>query len=372
MEPGTSQGSRGLCSFTWLAVALVFVGLAQLGLPRNAIADGVEPYVVRGIKVDMTAETAAAARELAVAGAEKEALRRLLTRLTGSDATADRMDAAQLVQGIEVQEERASPVRYVGTLAVRFIPSAIRQALARSGIAFSDTPSLPVLILPLVVDQRGPVLWGVETPWRQAWNTSAPNGAGGLVPIIAPLGDLADVGDVSEADALAADPAALTAIARRYGATSVVVATLAGQARSGSPLSVDLTRVTAGTELPPVRQQIDVPADTDPYAQAVRTVRAFLDADWRQATEVAPGPESSLIALVPVSGLGDWLEIRRRLAVIPQVTGAAVVSLSRRQGELDLRFRGDTERLRAVLLERQLILDDTGAGGWLLALTGTR
>jgi hypothetical protein len=343
--------------------------LAVLALAAGALAPGsaaADPYLVRDVRVDATAGNAIAAREEAVADAQRIALRRLAERLTGSEAAAQGLDAASLVQGIEVQEERTSAVRYVGTLAIRFSPQAVRRAFERAGVGFAAQESPPALVLPLTVRDGQPVLWEVQTPWRSAWDRMP---SSGLVPVLVPFGDLADVTDASTDQVAALDPAALSAIGQRYGAGSVVVAR-AVPAGDGPGRSVRLFRVPVGSIDPPEERTVSLPAGADGWDAAVRAVMDDLDRQWRERTVVASGPEERLVVRVPISGMEQWMEIRRRLAQTPQVVGADLELLSRTEAVIEVRYRGGAEALREALSQRRLLLDRAGGGPARLVLTG--
>lgn len=347
-------------------LAMLTVAATALFAAGGASAD---PYTVRDVAVDVTAASAAAARDEAVSEAQKEALKRLVARLSGSTAGVERLDPARLVQGIEVQEERTSAVRYVGRLAVRFSPPAVRQALTQAGIAFAETESRPVLVLPLGVQGEEAVLWDVRTPWREAWE-QAPL-VDQLVPVLVPFGDLADVADVTTAQAAAADPAALSAIGRRYGAGSVAVVSLPlagdGGVQAGTT-AVTITRVRVGDTQASEPVTVPVPDGADTLNRAVRAVTDRFDEDWRAETIVAPGSEAVLTVTTTFADVRDWVEVRRRLAGVPLVSRASVVSLTRSAAEVEVHYRGDAERLRTALAQRRLQLDEGAGGGWTLTL----
>jgi len=349
-------------------LAILAVGMLVLVASQAAKAD---PYTVRDVAVDVTGVSAAAARDDAVAEAQREALRRLVARLSGSMAGAEKLDPARLVQGIEVQEERTSAVRYLGRLAVRFSPQAVRQALNQAGIPFTDAESRPVLVLPVGTRDGETILWEVRTPWRDAWER-APL-VDQLVPVLVPFGDLADVGDVTTTQAAEADEAALSVIGRRYGAGSVAVAAIPlaedGTVQDGATV-VTVTRVRVGDTMASEPVVVSLPDGPDTLAAAVRAVTDRFDEDWRAETIVAPGAEASILLTTTFADVREWVEVRRRLAGVPLVSRAAVTTLTRSAAEVELHYRGDPDRLRAALAQRRLHLDAGAGGAWTLSLAG--
>jgi hypothetical protein len=55
---------------------------------------------------------------------------------------------------------------------------------------------------------------------------------------------------------------------------------------------------------------------------------------------------------------------------VPLVSRANILSLTRTAAELELHYRGDTDRLRSALAQRRLQLDPRAGGAWTLSLAG--
>ncbi|MDD3371970.1 MAG: hypothetical protein PHE27_09125 [Alphaproteobacteria bacterium] len=86
-----------------------------------------DPFTVTDINVDITADTAAHARDKALEEAQRKGYVQLLTKLGTTDSgnlSADEL--AGLVRSFEVQSEHLSPVRYVGVFTVSFKEAAVR------------------------------------------------------------------------------------------------------------------------------------------------------------------------------------------------------------------------------------------------------
>ena len=97
--------------------------------------------------------------------------------------------------------------------------SGARQLLTQYGCQFAETPSKPVLVLPVYRDRPGPCCCGIRTE-------SLARGLGipcrrptGLVPMLLPLGDLTDIAAIGAEQAGAGRRSAqrLAAVAQRYG-----------------------------------------------------------------------------------------------------------------------------------------------------------
>ena len=113
-------------------------------------------------------------------------------------------------------------MRYLATLRVRFKRAAVRRLLRQANVPFAETASKPVLIVPVFRRAGALLLWDQANSWRHAWAALPPSD--GLVPIILPRGDLADVNDIGPEQALRSDEARFEAIAGRYGAGDILLA----------------------------------------------------------------------------------------------------------------------------------------------------
>ncbi len=76
-----------------------------------------------------------------------------------------------------------------------------------------------------------------------------------------------------------------------------------------------------------------------------------------------------IAAVVPITRLKDWLDVRARLAGVAVVRRAEMVLLSRSEVRVNLHFIGDRDQLALALEQSDLRLFEEG-GQWRLGLTG--
>jgi hypothetical protein len=374
-------------SLRWLAV-LAVLAVAWAG-PRPASAQSDDVFAARGVPVDATAETAAAARIRAVAEGQRRALRIVFERLTLAEDVAklprpnDRQIDA-LVQAFEVDKERTSAVRYLAELTVRFKPDDMRALLQQAGVRFAETASRPVVVLPVVQLPKpaganappppAPVLWHEDNAWRRVWAEQPGNL--GLVPLIVPIGDLADAEAIDAAAALAGDQAKLAAIAQRYRAGEVIVSVLT---RSEDPrskatvLQVSATRYRIGGSsdaVIPETRPVTVPATGNPedrMAAFARDQVRTIEDQWKRSHILRFDQEQRLGIVLPLAALEDLVEARRRLAEVSGVRRVEVTAISRKQARLSVTYSGDPEQLRLAAQQKELMLS-AGATEWQLRL----
>ena len=328
--------------------------------PSPALAPGAaeaDLYTVTGIAVDVTADSAAAAREQAFARGERQALARLVERLTGNAnaldvSTLSEFDINRLVRSFEVDDERTPPNRYIASLTVSFNSQAVTDLLRQRGVSFTEVVSRPVLVVPVLRTAGGIRLWDSPNPWLEAW-LDLPDGER-LVPIAVPFGDLQDVADLSDEQAMAGDREALGGLAERYGAGDALVAIAT---RDDAGLSIRLNRYSAALGDSVSSLEVAGAAD-DPavYERAVREVAQQIEQDWLVETRAPSGERNQLLVLVPLSQRSDWFRTRTRLTRVPSVESVNVVSLSTREAVLELDFVGTEDQLRLALAQHDLDL----------------
>ncbi|MFQ6018390.1 MAG: DUF2066 domain-containing protein [Kiloniellaceae bacterium] len=360
-----------------LSGALI-AGLLLIG-PRP-LAAASDVFTVRGIEVDVTAETAAAAREAALAQGHVLALQKLLTRILPRDelARVRRLEAdeiVQFVQDFEVAEERRSDVRYLASLTFRFKPEPLRQLLRADGLLYAETRSKPVLVLPVFGIAGQAKLWGETNPWWQAWAMRRPGDW--LVPLRMPLGDLGDISTIDAEQTLSGDTERLSKLARRYGAEDVIItqAVLLGDPEAGqASLQIGTSRLGVQERQTIIENHHQQAGESLAalFSRAAEAVDREVQESWKQSNLLRAGSERKLSATVPVGRLADWLEVKRRLEAVAPVVRSEVTGLSRSRTEVDITFVGDEQQLVLAMAQSDLTLSLNPAVGWEIRLSGAQ
>lgn len=349
-----------------LAAAIVFLGVS------GAAAD---IYTVSGVEVDETAETAAAARDRAIAAGHQLAFERLAARLV---PRAERRqlpppDAPQIplmVGSFGIDEEKTSDIRYLGKLTFRFRKADVRRYFRSNGVSFAETRSKPVLVLPLYEEAGALLLWDKPNPWFEAWKALLP--VDGLLPLLLPAGDLADIRDLGPEQAASGDADRLKALADRHGAAFVAVARAGVRIRSGSRSLTVAIRFFGGERR---EKTLEIPYGGEDGLGAVIQLAAQdaaerLEDDWKTANLLRFDDLQELVAAVPLAGLRDWVAIRSRLRSAEPLDEARLVSISRREATVRLSYYGASDQLRLALAQRDLLLEEE-SGIWTLRRTPT-
>ncbi len=380
----TSAGNRAVrCAGCAL---LLLVGVLS-GL-RFALAEEQGADFSATVKVDATADSAAAARDLARIDGQRRALALVVDRLSGSTDSAklpklDDKAITDMVESFEVANERMSAVHYLADYTFHFRPSKVRR-LARvadnasaepnnkTSSEASNTPSSdannkpavaesvakPVVVLPVYQDGARIVLWDDPNPWREAWGQRSPESSG-PAHLTIPLGDAGDLAAIDADRATAGRSEALTAIAQRNGGSETVVA-LATAKREGdhiSGLDLSIKRYRSGRLTDTQSTTLDAKSgesDGDFLKRAADAAAAEIVAKKNAAPRT--DQQATLAATVPISSLGDWVQVRDRLASVPAVRKVDLLSLTRQEARIQLRYVGSPDQLRSSLAEVDLDL----------------
>lgn len=371
---GKAEGRAGRTCAVVVAAACLLACPAAM----PAAADERDVYTVR-VPVDVTAESAAKARDKALFQAQAEGVQRVLKRMVLAEdqklfAALQPDDMQRIVQGFEVSDERISQVRYIGTITMRFAAAALRERFRAAGIRFAETRSKPLLVLPVIEQDDKRSLWDERTPWLSAW-AEIPSERG-LVPLVVPLADLADMQDIGGDGTVATDPFRLRRIVQRYGAGEALVLTLTAQTAAGSTtitVTGDRLQATGGIRPGTLSRTLAIRAENrieSVMPRLAQEIHAAIEEEWKQANLIGGAEQNVLPVALELRNLGDWIAMRERLGRVAVVRSYAVKALTRARAELMLTFEGTFEQLRTAMAQEDLDLAQT-ADGWMIVPAAT-
>ncbi|MEQ9643699.1 MAG: DUF2066 domain-containing protein [Alphaproteobacteria bacterium] len=345
----------------------------------EALAQGRgDPFTVRGVEVDESANSVTQARDRALLVGQRRALDRLLRRLVVA-ADVERLprlpnnEMLRLVEAIQVASEKSSATRYIAELIVSFRKDRVRALLRANDVRFAETRAKPALILPVLEEGGERLLFDDANPWREAW-LAEPAAAESLMPLMLPLGDLADVATIGPNDAAFGDERRIGQMATRYEVDGVLVvlARLGRDFAADRPtLDISLRRYGGVGARVMVDKFEAEPGETVEalMARAVTALVAGLEEDWKQETASARGVEQRLSVQVPLVDFQDWLTIRQRLLRNAMVRRVEILSIRKSDAQLALDYEGLPSQLQVALAQDDLELREQD-GFWLLGQRG--
>lgn len=365
--------------FTRISLVCVFLFSANLAEMSTPSAETLDSFTIDDIAVDSTSETAIEARKLALALGQRKAFDRLMKRLILREKYSQLPhlnDAAiaSLVYGIEVRNEKTSPRRYLANLDIRFKKNEIRALLRESGILFSEAPSKPVLVLPIYEVAGARNLWDDPNPWRAAWRARAQYAK--VIPFIIPEGNLADVATLGADQALAGEKKFLAVLAKRYEVEDILVL----HAVLRQDLAVGIPRLSVTTYW---HGQKNSSVVVESFTGVSRTmvdvllervsdeIATKIEENWKRKTLLRYEDNSFLSARVPLSGLGNWVEMRSRLSQAAEISRVDILEINSESVQIALHFFGSSDQLKMTLAHRNVDLAEED-GYWVMRLPDKR
>jgi len=371
--------------------------LAVAGATRTAAAQD-DPYSTT-VALDATSDNVAKARDIARTDGQRRALTAVIDRLAGGPGKAkppklSDNQITDLVTSFEVANEKMSAVRYVADYTYHFRADALTKTLQSAGITIAapnpagpnaagptaagpDAGAKPIVVLPIYQTAARTVLWEDPNPWRQAWaerqpGNAQPGNAG--AKLMVPMGDVGDIGAIDVDKARSGDAAALTEIAGKYAADAVLLMVAVQRPAGNGPGGLDITvrRYRQGQPGEVHADSIDAnPGEADDafFRRAVAQIAIDIDTGWKNAKSPRVDQQGSIVAVLPINGLDDWIKLRDRVAAVPTVRKVEVRSLSRQEATIEIQYVGSLDQLKGSFADIKLALQG-GDPTWRIARSG--
>lgn len=331
-------------------------------------------FVVENVDVDVTAESSVVAQEQAFEEAQKKAFEILSSRMVedaqvAQMSTPDMATISSFVKDYEITKESLTNVRYVGTYTFRFDEDAVGKYFSVSGVRYTDTSSKPLLVLPIFQLSGKNSIWSENNIWMKSWaKTNLPKG---IVPVEVPIGDLMDIADINDNDALRYDRRQLDRMLGRYNAKEAaimiavpdqnLVAVATDEERAIGSLRISIYR----TDRAAAEHVQDLLLDAKPeetraqiYTRAVRNAHSALQKDWKNKTVTSSADQRSFNVRAVFNSLKQWTKLKQALSGTLGVRNISVQSLKRSEALVSFSFRGDEAKLRETLRYNALTLGE--------------
>lgn len=378
LELLTAVAGKRARQFSIYLLLLLLVAVVQ---PETASAQDPDDAYSATVKVDATAENAAAARELARIDGQRRALTAVIERLSGSSETAkppklDDKTITGMVESFEVANERMSAVRYIADYTFHFRPSKVRRLVRvadtaspesgnkipadNAGKTPAESANRAVVVLPVYQDGASLTLWDDPNPWRSAW-AQRPAGSGPS-RLTVPLGDAGDLAAIDAERAGSGDSDALTSVAQRNGGSEAVVAlaTTRHQGERLVGLDVSIKRYRSGHLVDTQGSSYEAgpgEGEAEFLQRAADAVAADIGSGAKKIAGQRPDQQASLAVTVPITSLGEWLQVRDRLTSVAAIRKVDLLSLSRQEAKIEVKYVGTQDQLKSSLAAVNLDLD---------------
>lgn len=326
-------------------------------------------YTVENVEVDVTADNAVQARENAMEEAQVKAYRMLAEKLLPPEEfevfeTPDSTTISALVQDFEVTNEQLSAVRYKGVFTVRFRPGAMRSRLAAGGTPYVEdvVQAGSLLVFPFYQYGSRMTLWEPSNEWMKAWVRPQEGEAESLT--IVPMGDLLDVSQVRDDQALTYAPEMMKRMMARYEAEEAAIL-IAAPKRTGveadAPLSLDVRLYEVGESGPEYMRSVSIDSLPEEgrdafYDRSVREVKNMLRGNWKQKRVITPAQIRFFEARVHFTSVQEWVKTKNVLDRLPGMQTILIKGLKPKQAEVQLQYAGDEDHLRQALQRAGIVM----------------
>lgn len=352
------------CKLIILAIIAMLISVMK---PTNLLAQS-NLFTVENITVDETADSALAAQEKAFEKAQRIAFATLAKRLVSEGQaknvkTPDSLTLSTLVKDYEVTNEKLSAVRYVGTYTFRFDERAMSRLFSFSGVSYTQNTSKTLLILPVLKKGNETTIWSEDNKWMQAWSRVPVSSK--LVPIEIPIGDLADISDIDDNNALRYQRSKLDRMLRRYDANEAAIM-IAEPEANNKKLRISIYRTDRGRAEYVQDMRLDVQEGESLkvlYERGVVKANEALQKDWKQKFAFNDAQSQSYVLRLPLRDLKQWVKAKTTLKRMPGASDFKVMEIKPRQALVSLNFRGDENRFRGSLSRALISLGQKDQNG---------
>ena len=318
-----------------------------------------ERFVVE-IKVDVTDENASIAREKALSNATKAAITAVARRIStqeGANRIASMSDA-QLINFIKetsILNEKNSDIRYMADLRIIINEDLLKEYMKEREIPLVTHSDASIMVIPLFREfsEDTPLLWEVDNPWKQAWDSSSNTSAIKIFPIQSSSGNMAALDALKAASG---DAEALSKVMRMSSASDVYVLDAAYDGVEG--LKIDITSLSGkhlSTKVSGAKS-----SGAELFNKAVLQTRQKIEELVLADTQAQALNELELTILYPFSSLGQWITAEQKIKSLPAVSAMEVQAMAQGKAQFKIRYQGDISNIQRQLISKGYRLENGG------------
>jgi hypothetical protein len=250
-----------------LIVPLSFASALHGAVALKPPVELVDQFSISGIKVDATARSLRAARDLAIAHGLREAWSKLFRRFTVERAWGQEPQLADdqllgLILNVDLSHERRNTTRYLADVVFHFNPAAVRGLLL-----VTQELAEPALVIPLIAGEVG---FDPMSPWTIAWAEPSLQQSLALVVFKGDATDLSMPQDLTEMSWVTLAP-----MAKRYNARQVIFVITSEDAKT-----VDMIEFSASG-----KSASSLVFDQSTFRTIAKTIAKKAENEWRQSVQ---------------------------------------------------------------------------------------
>ena len=275
--------------------------------------------------MEIESTSSSKAREIALLEAQEKGFKNLMKKMLLESEyekieTINIEKILEFVDAIEIQNEKTTASKYLGSLTVMFNEEKVLRYLNRNEIKFTSLKSKPLLILPIYKFAGVTYLWEKKNIWRNVWVKNSNDQ--GLIPIKSSDGKFTDFIYFNQDQAVKKNLGNLELLAKSHNTSGVLIAILKKKySRDKSKIIFNLNSSIYsfdGGETNTFEDVIEIYSneysDNILYDAKVR-VEQFINQQWKTANVITSQKKLERITVF-FNDLNDWISIKRSIGDI--------------------------------------------------------
>lgn len=386
--------------FLWGRTALLIIlWLSVCGFMLSPIKAMANTYEVKGVKVDIVADSSVNARDKAFKQAQDKAFEILATRFLNSDELKtfkkpSSETIARLVRDVALVTEQASARRYVGEFNIRFKPAVTKNHFGKSPLKNEDEDKAAIpFIIPFFVQNNEWHLWDTaQNPLLKIWRAADDKN------FMLPTGDTLDQMDIKKDFITAYNRGIIKRIKARYTISEIIIVVASFDPAKAPQLTIDLYRTDTQkltkartlefnvtneknlgalikTALPKIKEELSGNWKEEPTPPVTFTTILNDSTDkektYNPETDEPPQgeaykPQAGTAAMIAqFSSMNEWIKLRRDIQQTPSVTAVKINSIKTFEAEIVVSYL-DWQSLLNNLTARGLTIRSLGNNKYLI------
>lgn len=324
-------------------------------------------FTIDGIKVSSSGANAKQAKDAATLAGQREAFTKLLERIASNQTTPPDIspeNLAEMVQGIEVNDEKVTATYYSATLNISFNRSFVDNFLKNKNINFTSTKSAPIIIIPVLLGDEDKFTFEGSNPWRNGITSVT---KANHVLSITVLPSLRGVDktkitmDIGSLDQGTKDD--LLKIGQSYNAEKLILAVASRDAGNAENLTVRMQ------DLKDPQGEIreitvigaDLQAEEDSFTRAAKNVTSILEEQWVKGKNEDNSTELSVMTLkAPISSLDAWESTHKKLKNLGFLKTVNVKSINVKYALVEVSFKDTPEGFASKMGQAGFVVEKKG------------
>lgn len=317
-------------------------------------------FVIKDLKIELTPSPNSDIRQTALQEAQQQAFQVLFKRLTGQELSSPPEFSVlkKLIQSYQVKDESITGRFYKAFYTIAFFPQAIRSLLHTQNIAFAETYSKPILLIPIYRINGKPFpLFSSDNTWLQHWQQVSQHQET-LIRLIVPpnqtTGLLYD--DIAEKNT-----ENILQFLRLFNTDIALISIASIYTTPDQPLKLEITdRLISQTgqieALPPFTLQSTVETLDKLMQTALEKSLDRLEKSWKNHNLLTDQTVREQTIHVSYDTLNQWLELKNRLDKVSLIKNYQITELSPKKLVLIVQHYGSIDHLKQAVEAHNLSL----------------